>query len=113
MVVQKAIVIGSGGMLGYVKNKERVEKATFGADLDKLTLVTLFANACKTELSIAGEKVGELEAKYNAVETKTIDLKEGAGIPTEGKDLEIELKSTHVVGSGLKYAACATVVGIK
>lgn len=112
MVMQKAIVIGSGGMLGYVKNKERVEKATFGADVDKLTIATLFASACKTELSIGGEKVGELEAKYNAVETKTIDLKEGAGIPTGGKDLEIELKSSHIIGSGLKYATCATIVGL-
>lgn len=112
VAVQKAVVVGSGGMLGYVKTKERVEKATFGADLTKLTMATMFANACKTTLSIAGEKVGELEAKYNAVETKTIDLKGGAGIPTGGKDLEIELKCEHVIGSGLKYAACATVAGV-
>lgn len=112
MAIQKAIVIGSGGMLGYVKNKERVEKVNFGADLDTLTIATLFANACKTELSIGGEKVGELEAKYNEVKTATIELKEGVGIPTEGKDLAIELKSVHVPGTGLKYATCATIVGM-
>lgn len=111
--VQKAIVVSSAGFLGYVRKKEVKETAYFGADVDKLTIATLFVNACKVELSIGGEKVAELEAKYNAVETKTVDLKEGAGIPTDGKDLEIELKCVHVIGSGLKYAACATIIGVK
>ena len=109
-VFQKAVVISTAGFLGYVRKREVTEKTTFGAKVDKLTIATLFVNAGKAELSIAGEKVGEVEAKYNAIETKTIDLGE---IPTEGKDLEIELKCIHVIGSGAKYAACATVVGVK
>ena len=113
MAVEKAIVIGSAGRLGNLMNKEVSEKKNFGADCDKLTIATLFVNAGKVELSIGGEKVAELEAKINAVETKMVDLNEGVGIPTEGKDLEIELKNTHVLGTGWKYSSCATVVGIK
>lgn len=107
--IQKAIVISSAGFLGYVRKKEVTEKENFGAEVDKLTIATLFVNACKAELSIAGEKVGDIEAGYNKIETKTIDLKE---IPTEGKDLEIELKCGHVIGTGLKYATCATIIGV-
>ena len=122
--IQKAITIGSAGFLGLLTfsglgvnfpltRKERKESVKFGRDLDKLTIATLFVNAGRAELSINGEKVMDAQAKFNQIETKAVLLKGGDGVPTEGKDLEIELKCTHVIGSGLKYAACATVVGIK
>lgn len=120
---QKAVVIGSGGFLGKLKfsyfvtfplmRQEITKTARFGATLDKLTIATLFVNACKAELDIEGEKVTQLEAKYNNVNTKTVAFKSGNGIPTEGKDLYIELKCLHIQGSGVKYAACATIIGIK
>ena len=118
MAMEKAVVVGSAGMLGGVMTKEVKETTNLGADLDKLTIATLFASGGKVELSIGGTKVGELEPKRGggiaAAETKTIDLNEGAGIPTEGKDLEIELKVSPVMGDlSLRYAAATTVVGIK
>jgi hypothetical protein len=122
--VQKAITIGSAGFLGLltfsglgvnfpVTRRGVKESAKFGRYLDKLTIATLFVNAGRAELSINGEKVTEAEAKYNQIETKAVLLKGGEGIPTKGENLEIELTCTHVIGSGLKYAACATIVGIK
>lgn len=118
MATQKAGIIGSAGYLGNVVNKEFSVKKKLSElkmeDLETLSVATMCVYSGKTELLIAGEKVGEVEAKYNKLESKAIDLGEsGAGIPVGGKDLEIELKSTHVVGTGAKYATCATVVGIK
>ena len=119
----KAIIIGSGGFLGKLRfsyfftfplmREEITKTAKFGAALDKLTIATLFVNACKAELDIDGEKVAQLEAKYKNVNTKTVALKNGDGIPTEGENRYIELKCKHYAGSGVKYAACATIVGIK
>ena len=121
----KAVIIGSSGFLGNltivvpfiaiglnfpIARKEVRETAKFGKDVDKLTIATLFMYSCRAELSIAGEKVMGLGAKYGAIETKAIDLKE---IPTEGKNLDIELRCEHIIRSGFKYAACATVVGVK
>ena len=124
MVTQKVIVIGSGGFLGLltfsglgvnfpVTRRERKKSVKFGRDLDKLSIATLFVNAGRAELSINGEKVADAWAKHNQIETKAVLLKGGEGMPTKGEDLEIELTCTHVIGSGLKYAACATIVGIK
>ena len=107
---QKVAIIDSAGYLGYVIKKEEKETILFGAEVDKLTIATLFVNSCKAELSIAGEKIGEVEAGYNEIEAKAIYLGE---IPTEGKNLEIELRCKHVGFAGLKYAACATIVGTK
>lgn len=120
--VQKAITIGSAGFLGLLAfsglgvnfpltRRERKKSVKFGRDLDKLTIATLFVNAGRAELSINGEKITDAWAKFNQIETKAVLLKGGEGIPTKGEDLEIELKCTHVIGSGLKYAACATVIG--
>ena len=118
MAVQKAGVIGSAGYLGNVMNKESSVKKKLSElkmeDLETLTAATICVYSGKTELLIDGEKVGEVEAKYNKLETTAMNLgANGAGIPIGGKDMEIELKSTHVIGTGAKYATCATVVGIK
>ena len=117
MATQKAGIIGSAGYLGNVMNKEFSVKKKLSElkmeDLETLSVATMCVYSGKTELLIAGEKVGEVEAKYNKLEVKTIDLgPNGAGIPVVN-DPEIELKSTHVTLTGAKYATCATVVGIK
>lgn len=116
MVVQKAGVVGSAGYLGNVMNKEFSLKKKLSElgmdDLETLSVATMCVYSGKAELLIAGEKVGELEAKYNKQESKAIVLGDGAGISVVN-DLEIELKCIHVMGTGFKYAACATIAGIK
>jgi len=110
-LVQKVISsAGFFGIFGVIRKREVIETKKFDADVDNLTIATLFVYSCKAELSIAGEKVGEAEAGYNKIATKTIDLGE---IPTGGEQLDIELKCIHVIGSGLRYAACASVVGVR
>jgi len=118
MVVQKAGVIGSAGYLGNVLHKEISVKKKLSeldmGDLDTLSVATLCVYSCKAELLVAGEKVGEAEAKLGKIETTAIKLgPNGAGISVGGDAIEIELKCIHVMGTLPKYAACATICGVK
>ena len=117
-IEQKAAIISSVGFMDGIMTKEVSVKKKLSdlsmAGLDTLSAATVFVYSGKAELYIAGEKVGEVEAKFNKGEAKAIDLgPSGAGIPVEGKDIEIELKAIHVRFTGKKYVVCATIIGIK
>ena len=107
----EAVIIGSGGMLDGLVNKEAVETVDFGAKVAKLNIVTVFAYACKAEVLVDEKVVATVEAAYNKIGTASVNLGNGAGIDTGGVDKKIELKATHVRMGGMRYAASATVVG--
>ena len=118
MATQKAAIISSVGYMDGMVTKEKSVKKKLSdlkmEGLDTLSVATVFVHSGKAELYIAGEKVGEVEAKFNKGEATAIELgPSGAGIPVEGKDIEIELKAIHARFTGKRYVTCATIVGIK
>ena len=116
----KTLFLSSGGFLSNIAfsplgmstmqlaRGEVEETDRFGIEVAEITMATLFVYACKAELYVDGERVTQESAGFNKVATKAISL----AIPTEGKDLLVALKCEHIPGSGMRYAACATVMGV-
>jgi len=111
VAIQEAVlvakVLADGGFLDGIVNTESEVTEQFGMAVSEITMVTLFAYSCKTSLIVGEEKVAEVEAGYNEVATKAVEVE----LPTDGKDIPITLKSERVRFGGSRFASTATIVG--
>jgi len=107
LAIGEAKVVADGGFLGSLVNTESEVTEKFGRDVSEITMVTVFAYSCKATVLINDEAIVEVEAGYNEVATKAVEVE----IPTEGKDIPITLKSEHVRFGGSRFASTATIVG--